>query len=315
MATERWKGFDLRAYAELARAPNLFTAVADIAAAWFVTSASFDSAGYVAPLGLLACSWCLYAGGVALNDYVDREVDARERPERPIPSGRVRPADALQFATAALLAGWMAGWIASAAHPQWRSGLAATALAAMVIGYDAWLKRTPLGPPAMGACRGLNWLLGMSLAVGGWRPAHGAIAGGVAVYITGVTWFARREAGGGSRRQLAAALAVMLAGLALVWHAVQLDAGLDRRAIYALAAPTRWALLIGLLAVFLARRAGIALWQPTPRHVQAAVKHAILSLLMLDAAVAWAFAGPLAAALVLGLLAPTIVLARFVSPT
>ena len=44
---------------------------------------------------LLAASAGLYAGGVVLNDYFDREVDAVERPERPIPSGRVAGSHAL----------------------------------------------------------------------------------------------------------------------------------------------------------------------------------------------------------------------------
>ena len=40
---------------------------------------------------LLAAAFSLlYTGGMYLNDAFDREVDARERPERPIPSGRVR---------------------------------------------------------------------------------------------------------------------------------------------------------------------------------------------------------------------------------
>ena len=32
---------------------------------------------------------CLYAAGMVLNDAFDAELDARERPERPIPSGRI----------------------------------------------------------------------------------------------------------------------------------------------------------------------------------------------------------------------------------
>ena len=36
-------------------------------------------------------SVCLYWAGMALNDWADRDLDAVERPERPIPSGRVAP--------------------------------------------------------------------------------------------------------------------------------------------------------------------------------------------------------------------------------
>src|SRR5262245_42903634 len=38
---------------------------------------------------LLAMSM-FYVGGMYLNDYFDRTIDARERPERPIPSGAIR---------------------------------------------------------------------------------------------------------------------------------------------------------------------------------------------------------------------------------
>ena len=38
--------------------------------------------------------------GMALNDYADREIDAVERPGRPIPSGRVTPEFALAWRAA-----------------------------------------------------------------------------------------------------------------------------------------------------------------------------------------------------------------------
>ena len=50
--------------------------------------------------GLVASSSCLYLAGMALNDYADRDVDAVERPGRPIPSGRVSPEFALGLAGA-----------------------------------------------------------------------------------------------------------------------------------------------------------------------------------------------------------------------
>ncbi|MFP4627955.1 MAG: geranylgeranylglycerol-phosphate geranylgeranyltransferase [Halobacteriales archaeon] len=42
------------------------------------------------------------AAGNAINDYFDRDIDAINRPDRPIPAGRVRPADALVIAVVAL---------------------------------------------------------------------------------------------------------------------------------------------------------------------------------------------------------------------
>ena len=37
-------------------------------------------------------------GGNSLNDYLDREIDQTAHPERPIPSGRIKPADAKNIA-------------------------------------------------------------------------------------------------------------------------------------------------------------------------------------------------------------------------
>ena len=69
-----------RAYLELVRVPNLFTAAGDIFAGYLIVS---RGVGIEWPrlLALVAASVCLYAGGVVLNDYFDRDVDGVERPD------------------------------------------------------------------------------------------------------------------------------------------------------------------------------------------------------------------------------------------
>src|SRR5262245_29074995 len=83
-----------RAYAQLIRLPNVFTAAADIVLG---AVAGVEFAGGALPqwwqakLGLLlAASACLYSGGMVWNDFFDLKQDKRERPFRPIPSGRIR---------------------------------------------------------------------------------------------------------------------------------------------------------------------------------------------------------------------------------
>ena len=57
-----------RAYLELVRLPNLFTAVGDIVAGYLIVAGGVDvSWGVLAILN--ASSVCFYAGGVVLNDY------------------------------------------------------------------------------------------------------------------------------------------------------------------------------------------------------------------------------------------------------
>ena len=104
----------------------------------------------------------------------------------------------------------------------------------LIVLYNAGLKRTPLGPVAMGGCRMLNVLLGMSVLREPWRIEHWAVAAGIGIYIAGVTWFARNDARRSDRRQLVAATLVMLAGVGLVGCA----AVADRRTVDASPAAT-----------------------------------------------------------------------------
>ena len=94
--------------------------------------------------------------------------------------------------------------------------MVAALLATAILLYDAWLKRTPLGPLAMGACRMLNVLLGMSAIDAPFHAEHWLVAGAIGVYVAGITLFARNETERSSRLQLAAATAVMLLGIAML---------------------------------------------------------------------------------------------------
>ena len=79
---------NLWAYAQLVRAPNVFTALADVLAGFLVVSGDFAQVGVWLPL--FVASMALYSAGMVLNDVYDVEVDSKERPHRPIPSGQVR---------------------------------------------------------------------------------------------------------------------------------------------------------------------------------------------------------------------------------
>jgi 4-hydroxybenzoate polyprenyltransferase len=156
----------LRALAVLVRAPAALTVLGDTVAGAAAAGQRLRGRRLLLPVA----STCLYWAGMALNDYADRELDAVERPERPLPSGRVRPAQAL--AVAAGLTG--AGVALAGAAGGRRAVRVALPLAATVWAYDLWLKRGPLGPLAMGACRGLDVLLGAAGAVPGSAGAGGS---------------------------------------------------------------------------------------------------------------------------------------------
>src|SRR5215212_9235520 len=149
----------LRAYLELVRVPNLFTAAADVLAGYLTVTAGRGTFDAEQLTWLLVSTVCLYAGGVVLNDYFDEAVDRVERPERPLPSGRVTRSAARRLAVGLLI---MGGLAAATVGPLSLGLALAIALSASV--YDAIGKRTALGPLNMGFCRFLNLLLRASAA-------------------------------------------------------------------------------------------------------------------------------------------------------
>ena len=82
----------LQAYAQLVRLPNLPTALADILLGFLATGSPTDARRWPTYLLLMAASACLYCGGMVWNDYFDRDLDKRERPERPHSFRQNRPA-------------------------------------------------------------------------------------------------------------------------------------------------------------------------------------------------------------------------------
>ncbi|MFE3031109.1 UbiA family prenyltransferase [Streptomyces canus] len=167
-----------RAWAELLRLPALFTVPGDALAGAAAASARPTSRTLLA----IASSLCLYEAGMALNDWADRDVDAVERPHRPLPSGRVHPAAALGAACALTGAGLTLA--ACAGRP---ALTVAVPLAATVWAYDLALKNTPAGPFAMATARGLDLLLGAAATAGG-DSSGGGWGAGRRNAVRGGTW-------------------------------------------------------------------------------------------------------------------------------
>jgi len=199
-----------RDWLRLARAPNLLTAPGDPLAGALLTGAAGGRA-----LAVLAAAVLLYAGGTVLNDALDAAEDRRERPERPIPSGRI-PAGLARAAAVGLLAlGVLAAFAGGTA-----AGCIAALLAGTIAAYDAYFKHTPAGPWAMGACRGQSLLMGAAAAgtpVRDFAPLAGAAL--LVLYTAAVTALARTETARGRIERIpwgpAAAAAGAAAAIAL----------------------------------------------------------------------------------------------------
>jgi len=178
----------LKNFLELIRLPGMFTAHADILAAFLITGAGFERISIL--LLLLLSSSCLFSAGMAFNDYFDYETDRRERPKRPIPSGRISRSSALAIGIGLLGAGICFAFFAGV-----RPFYISLALASTILLYDGLLKEIPfVGPLAMASCRYFNFLMGLSiLPFRGWALIP-LITG---IYIFGVTILSRKEVEGG----------------------------------------------------------------------------------------------------------------------
>lgn len=211
------------AYLRLGRVSNLPTVWTNVVAAAALATVGAERPGAITLVGLAALVSAFYVGGMFLNDACDAGIDARERPERPIPSGLVTRDHVIRVGgglLGAAILGLAAGFGLDAA-------LGGAALAAAIVLYDVHHKRNPLAPLVMASCRALIHAV-VALALVG--HVGGRVAGGAFVlfaYVAILTAVARRAPG--------PVTGALIAGICL------LDAG-----IVALAWSPRLALVVAL---------------------------------------------------------------------
>jgi 4-hydroxybenzoate polyprenyltransferase len=151
----------VRQYLLLIRVPNLFTVPSNILAGYFATI-STANADVDQLLSLIVSSVLLYVSGIVLNDYFDINVDRKERPSRPLASGRITKRSALLLAVISIVAGNILALSAS-----WISFIISGSLTLVIFAYNYRLKRNAISNPlAMGSARFLNVVLGGSPALG-----------------------------------------------------------------------------------------------------------------------------------------------------
>lgn len=272
-APSRWQ-----AWAQLVRPPNLFTVPGDPIAGFALAGFASNEWGSIhKAVPMAAAALCLYIGGLIGNDLADLAEDARDRPERPLPSGRVSragaQAGAVLFAVVGLLLAWAGGW---------RTLTVGVLVQLAILAYNGGLKHHPVsGALTMGACRGGSVLLG---AAAGWSQSSASAgesqhtwlvlvaATCVALYVAGVTWIADRETETvhlGPRRWVPLAVLLALWLVLIAWMPLVSTA----------------ALAIASLSV---AWAGYQAWRlrgaPAPRTVGSAVGALIRGLLLVQAA-------------------------------
>ena len=287
-------------YLRLTRPANIVTAIADILAGVAISGFFLQSTQDYSPIFWLVLSTIgLYGGGVVMNDVFDAELDAVERPERPIPGGLITKTQA-----AALGLMLLAGGVACAFRVSVFSGALAFTIAMAAIVYDKWSKHSSFwGPLNMGICRGLNLLLGLSIvseqALEYWFLAIVPI-----IYIAAITMISQGEVHGGRKPTLyAAALLYGLAMAGILYVSVSQD-----QQIVTVFFVFFWALM-----VFLPLRKAIR--KPEGKMIGRAVKAGVLALILMNAAWASAFGVTYLALIILLLLPLSLLLARLFSIT
>lgn len=300
----------ITALLRLARPANIVTAVADILAGFAVAYTYYKTVPGTPPIEpseiyrsltfLILSTIGLYGGGVVMNDVADYELDKKERPERPLPSGVISRATGAIFGIILLIAGIVCGYQASKA-----GGNAAVMIALLALLYDFFGKHHSFfGPLNMGLCRGGNLLLGMCA----YCPStlhYYSLAIIPIVYIAAITMISRGEVVGGNKKAIA--FAANLYGLvigALVFVAIFKTNHFYETIPF-----------LGLFSFLIYKPLIAAYKNPEPMFIRKAVKAGVLSLIVMDALLATCFMGILYGLLVLALLPVSLLLARIFTVT
>ncbi|RYY23216.1 MAG: polyprenyltransferase [Chitinophagaceae bacterium] len=258
------------------RPANVVTSVADVLAGIAISGYFLFNISDVQffPVILLCISTIgLYSGGIIMNDVFDAELDAKERPERPIPSGLISKQAATIFGGICFFIGLFAAGLYSDSSQY----LAAAIMIACLI-YDRFLKHSAVfGPLNMGLCRGLNLLLGVSIIPSNihlwWYLAIIPI-----VYIAAITMISRGEVHGGKKNTLyfATILYVLVIG-SVLYFALSND---NLPLTIAFLAPFAFMIFKPLFK---------AIENPIGPNIGKAVKAGVIALILLNAAWASAF--------------------------
>lgn len=303
------KNSKLLACLQLMRPANIVTAFADIMTGFVIGLVSLAEASGVWKIRdfanpslfwLLAATFGLYGGGVVFNDYFDAELDKKERPERPIPSGRTTKGEAAFLGFSLLVIAHI-----SAFQVNQISFFLALGITFMALFYDKYAKhRTFLGPVAMGLCRGGNLLLGVSAfpeAIG----ANWFLVLIPLLYIGAITLISQGEVHGGKKSNLYIGLMLYILVILII-----LALGFFKQAgnYFSLT-------FLALFAYLIIPPLLSALNKNEARLIGRAVKAGVLALIALNASLAATYGGWLPALIILLLLPVSLALAKIFAVT
>ncbi|MBI3254829.1 MAG: UbiA family prenyltransferase, partial [Nitrosarchaeum sp.] len=176
----------IRAYLQLFRIPGIFTVFSNILLGFFIVQDSIIQ--WVSLVFLLITSGSLFLSGVTLNDFFDYRLDKKERPERPLVSGKIPRKHAFLLGSIfMIIANLFAYFVAIEAL------VLSLIMSGLILGYNIKLKNIPIvGIFSLSLIRFLNIFLGASQDLPNKEIA--LIATPLAIFIAGIGILAKHEA-------------------------------------------------------------------------------------------------------------------------
>ena len=291
----------LRQYLLLIRLPNVFTVPTNILVGYFSLT-SVSDANIIHISMLMVSSALLYIAGIVFNDYFDLSTDRKERPSRPLPSGRISMRSALVLAIVTLMAANVVAFMVSIA-----SLIITAMLSSVILAYDYRVKRVRLGPATMGLARFLNVFLGASPALLlisdlPWMTLFAAVC--MFAYVYSITLMSRREVGqyekGAYNKSIIQSFAI-ITGIVASVVAFAFYQGTPEMSVN---------IALFSLVMFMVVRYAVSDKASQEQRMQKAVGNLVLSIILLDSIFIAAFAGLYYGIASLAIIVPPVILAR-----
>jgi len=172
-------------YFQLVRIPGIFTAFSNVLIGYFFVLSfypEFDSLPF-----LLVTSGLLFSAGMIFNDIFDLKIDKKERPNRPLPSGKISQQKALFFGIIFIIIANIFAFIVG-----YESLLLSLIMTGIIISYNYRLKFSSfLGIPSLCMIRFLNVLLGFSIITLSYEIILFAVP--IAIFVGGISILAKNE--------------------------------------------------------------------------------------------------------------------------
>ena len=287
-------------YLLLIRLPNLFTLPSNILLGFvLVTTFTLTITSAVQIFILVAISTLLYCVGLVLNDLFDYEIDKKERPNRPLASGKISRKIAIIIVTIFTAIVLILSLLVSVTT----LGISVLLLV-IIFGYDKYLKNTNAGPFTIAAARVTNVILGSSANIIGFdnftqNIPFMFVISSTFIYVSLIGFLSRYEVQGFNENIKSYLIPTIIAGIVssiLVFNLI----GFFKHE----------SLLILALFSFIMAKAIYKIHKKDSTGIQQTIQLMILSIIVLDSIFLTGIAGLTVGAPVLILLAPLLILAR-----